>query len=242
MSTEILLIVTATAFIQSFFGAGMLLLGTPLLLLLGYEFVDILLVLLPISLAINLFQLAQYYQQVNLQFYRKILLLTLPPIAIFLFLVTHFDINLSLFIGIFLLLIALKDYSVPIANVINKIMHYETGYFLLVGIIHGLSNLGGSLLTALVYQKNYPKEVARVTIAACYATFAVVQLLTLWLFKVANNAITFSETSVYLVIGVLVYTLSNEIFFINLEAKKFQRYFSVFLALAGITLLIKSTL
>lgn len=51
MATNIMLIVAVTSVIQSMFGAGVLLFGTPLLLLFGYEFVDILIVLLPISLA-----------------------------------------------------------------------------------------------------------------------------------------------------------------------------------------------
>ena len=40
MATHIMLIVAVTSIIQSLFGAGILLFGTPLLLLFGYEFVD----------------------------------------------------------------------------------------------------------------------------------------------------------------------------------------------------------
>ena len=37
---------------------------------------------------------------------------------------------------------------------------------IVMGVVHGLSNLGGSLLTAIVHHKNYEKDVARVTVAA----------------------------------------------------------------------------
>jgi uncharacterized membrane protein YfcA len=40
MATHIMLIVAVTSSIQSLFGVGILLFGTPLLLLFGYEFVD----------------------------------------------------------------------------------------------------------------------------------------------------------------------------------------------------------
>jgi uncharacterized membrane protein YfcA len=53
MPIDILLIVVSTSVIQSVFGVGVLLFGTPLLLLLGYEFVDALGVLLPVSIAIS---------------------------------------------------------------------------------------------------------------------------------------------------------------------------------------------
>ncbi len=84
MPLEIMLTVAVTSVIQSLFGAGVLLSGTPLLLLSGYEFVDVLFVLLPISPAINLLQIVQHHAHIDFAFYRKVLLLTLPPIAVFL--------------------------------------------------------------------------------------------------------------------------------------------------------------
>jgi uncharacterized membrane protein YfcA len=240
MAPEILLTVAATAIVQTLFGAGVLLFGTPILLLFGYEFVDVLAVLLPISLTINLLQISKHRVQIDVSFYRKILLLTLPPIAIFLFLVTHAHINISVIIGIFLLLIALKEFSVGITRFIDSVMQYETIYFLGMGVIHGLSNLGGSLLTALVHHKNYAKDVARVTVAASYATFAVVQIITLWLFSHEQIDISVSENTVYLVIGVLVFGLTDEMLYMQIEREKYRHIFSAFLALSGLVLIIKS--
>src|SRR5450759_2257157 len=121
MTANIMLIVAVTSVIQSLFGAGILLFGTPLLLLFGYEFVDVLILLLPISLAINLLQIVQHHAHIDFAFYRKVLLLTLLPIAVFLFLVTHLRIN----IGPFLLLIALKEFSTTIARILDRMMQYE---------------------------------------------------------------------------------------------------------------------
>ena len=84
MPFEILIIVAFASFIQSIFGVGVLLLGTPLLILLGYNFFQALVVLLPISLLINLFQIIKYYSVIDLEFYKKTLIYTVPFIIIFL--------------------------------------------------------------------------------------------------------------------------------------------------------------
>jgi len=89
MSADILLTVVATVLVQSIFGAGVLLFGTPILLLLGYEFVEVLVILLPISLVVNGLQIAKHHANIDLGFYRRILWLSLPPIAVFLFIVFH---------------------------------------------------------------------------------------------------------------------------------------------------------
>ena len=57
MDIEIFIIVTFLALIQSIFGVGILLLGTPILLLLNMEFISVLYLLLPISLCVNLIQI-----------------------------------------------------------------------------------------------------------------------------------------------------------------------------------------
>lgn len=242
MSTEILLIITFAAMIQSIFGAGILLFGTTMLLLLGYEFVNVLTIVLPISLTINLFQIAKDHRHIDFTLYRKVLVLTLPAIVLFLFLVTHYPINIGLVIGVFVLMIAIKEFSIAIEQFIDRIMQYETGYFVVMGVIHGLSNLGGTLLTALVHHKNYTKDVARVTIAVCYGTFAFVQILTLALFSGQQIDVAFSENTIYLVVGVLVYTLTDAMLYEHINHDKFRKYFSVFLALSGVALIVKSSL
>lgn len=217
MPPEIMLTVAVTSVIQSLFGAGVLLFGTPLLLLFGYEFVDVLIVLLSISLAINLLQILQHHAHIDFAFYRKVFLLTLPPIAVFLFLVTHLRINIGLIIGLFLLLIALKEFSTSIARIIDRMMHYEKAYFVVMGVVHRLTNLGGSLLTAVVHHRNYEKDVARVTLAASYGIFAVVQLLTLWLFSQRQSDVPVYENLIYLTVGVMIFLLTDAMVYAQID-------------------------
>ena len=240
MPVDIMLTVVVTSIVQSIFGAGVLLFGTPLLLLFGYDFVDVLIVLLPISVAINLLQIAKHHAHIDVSFYRNVLLLTLPPIAVFLFLVTQARINIGLVIGAFLLLIALKEISAPVARAIDRLMTYEKAYFVLMGVIHGLSNLGGSLLTAIVHHKDYDKDVARVTVAASYGTFAVVQLLTLWLFRRQQIDVPFADNAIYLVVGALIFVLTDEMLYAQIDSEKYRRIFAGFLAMAGVVLILRA--
>jgi uncharacterized protein len=240
MSLEIMLIVAITAAIQSVFGAGVLLIGTPLMLLLGFPFVDVLIVLLPISLALNIMQITKYHAHVDLSLLRRVMLLALPPIAFFLFLVTHVRINIGLIIGPFLLFIAFKSISVTVEQVLDRLMRYEKVYLLTVGVVHGTSNLGGSLLTALIHHKHYPKDVARVTIAACYSTFAVVQLLTLAIFSRQQIDIPVFGNIIYILVATVIYELIDATFFSRIEHDRYRHIFAGFLAFSGLVLITKS--
>jgi uncharacterized membrane protein YfcA len=159
---------------------------------------------------------------------------------VFLFLVTHLRINIGLIIGLFLLLIALKEFSAAIARIIDRMMRYEAAYFVVMGVVHGLSNLGGSLLTAAVHHRNYEKDVARVTVAASYSTFAVVQLLTLWLFSQRQSAVPVYENLIYLTVGVMIFLLTDAMVYAQIDRDKYQRIFAVFLAFSGLVLVLKS--
>ena len=68
LSFDILIVVAVTTFIQSLFGVGVLLYGTPLLLLLGYNFIHVIIILLPISISINLCQIAKDHNQIDFSF------------------------------------------------------------------------------------------------------------------------------------------------------------------------------
>ncbi|MDO8845498.1 TSUP family transporter [Methylicorpusculum sp.] len=240
MPVEVMLTVVATSIIQSVFGAGVLLFGTPLLLLFGYEFVDVLTILLPISIAINLLQILKDRTQIDFAFYRNIAILTLPFIAVFLFLVTHARINISLLMGVFLLVIAFKEFLPSVASFIDSMMKYEKAYFMVMGIVHGVSNLGGSLLTAMVHHKNYQKDVARVTVAASYCTFALIQLLTLALFSNQQADLSINQSGIYAIVGVLVFMFSDEVLYAQIDREKYRRIFAGFLAISGAVLMVRS--
>jgi uncharacterized membrane protein YfcA len=239
MFLDIFIIVVVTSFIQSIFGVGVLLFGTPLLLLQGYDFIQAVLVLLPISVSINLIQIARDYRSADWNFYKKILVYTIPFVVIFLLVVTRLNIKIGMIIGVFLLFVAAKDYSLKVNKVIKFLVRYEKVYLSIMGIVHGLTNLGGSLLTAIVHSKGYEKRITRVTVALSYATFATFQILTL-LVSGYRIDITFSGIGVYLIPGITVFVLTEKLVFMDINNGNYSKYFAVFLFLSGVLLCVKS--
>ncbi|NOQ63966.1 MAG: hypothetical protein GQ582_05590 [Methyloprofundus sp.] len=239
MPVDILAVLLLTTVIQSLFGVGILLFGTPLLLLLGYDFSYALSVLLPISIAINLLQLVKHYQYIDLKLYKKILLYSVPFIILFLFIITQINFDIAFIIGLFLIFVAAKNTSTRLERSIRSIMKYEKLYLMSMGIIHGITNLGGSLLTALIHEQKLPKNSARVTIAIAYATFAIFQLLTLY-FIGYESGMAYADTMLLLQISVIVFLVTEEFLYSRINTQKYTQLFTAFLALSGVLLVLKS--
>ncbi len=239
MPVDILLTVVATSVIQSIFGVGVLLFGTPLLLLLGYGFVDALGVLLPASIAINALQVIRHYEDVDTKFYKNVLIYSMPLVVLFLLVVTSIKVNISLMIGMLLILVALKNFSVTIERALRSVVKYEKIYLMAMGLVHGMSNLGGSMLTVIIYSKHYPKNKTRVTAAASYATVASCQLATL-LFIGSKFTVSVADKISFIQIAVVMFLLTEEILYNGIDNEKYSKIFAVFLFVSGSLLIIKS--
>ena len=99
-------IICFTSIIQSLFGVGVLVFGTPLLLILGLDFIQTLNILLPISLIINLFQFSNHAILLDKKLVKDLLFIVLPLISLTLFLgIQLVKIKLNLLVGLVLLLI-----------------------------------------------------------------------------------------------------------------------------------------
>jgi len=238
MPVDILLTVLATAVIQSVFGVGVLLFGTPVLLLLGYDFVNALSVLLPISIAINSLQIIKHYQFIDTGFYKKVLIYSIPFVVIFLLFVSTAKINIGLLVGGFLILVGLKSFFPAVEQRLQKVVKFERTYLTVMGIIHGLTNLGGSLLTAIVHAKGYQKNTTRVTVAICYATFAIFQLSTL-VFIGSQFELSYTDNMSFLQLGVIVFLLTEEMIYSEIDDKRYGQLFAAFLLISGVLLVFK---
>ena len=238
MPVDLLITVVITATIQSIFGVGVLLFGTPVLLLLGYDFINALSVLLPISIAINSLQIIKHYQFIDTVFYKNVLIYTIPLVVLFLLVVSTAEINISLLVGGFIILVALKNYFPVMEKSLEKMVKYEKIYLAIMGLIHGLTNLGGSLLTAIVHGKKYEKDTARVTVAICYATFAVFQLATLFIIG-SQFEFSFANHMSFVQLGVIVFLLTEEVVYSSIDNKKYSQLFAAFLLISGVLLIIK---
>ncbi len=241
MSYDILIVIVVLSVVQSVFGVGVLLFGTPALLILDYEFQDALTVLLPISLAINTFQVAKHWRWIDRGFYSKILLYTIPLVCVCLFLVTRITINIAILIGLFVMFVALKNVFARVGRLVEGLIRYERTFFISMGVVHGLTNLGGSLLTAAVHAKNYPKDATCVTTAVSYGTFALFQIVTLSLSLEGLNRPVWAH-ALYVVVGVTMFFLTEKLIYANIDQARYTRLFAILLFVSGIALVLKGFL
>jgi uncharacterized protein len=239
MPVDILFAIMAMSVIQSIFGVGVLTFGTPILLLLGYSFVDTLGVLLPVSITISTLQFIRHYEQIDTCFCKNILIYSVPIVVIFLWLITTIKVNIGLVIGSLLIFVALKSFFPIIERLLKSIVIYERFYLIVMSVIHGISNLGGSMLLIILYAKNYTKNKTRVTLATSYAAIAISQLITLLLLG-ADFTITYEDKITFVQIGLIIFLFTEELLYKNIDSEKYSKMFAILLFIEGILLLIKS--
>ena len=198
------LIILVSMLTQLLFGVGVLLWGTPSLILLGYEFTTALSLLLPISLGISGLQVGQNFQHISKKETWSFIKLSLPLVVIGLIFVLTLDINVEWFvfgalsIGGLLRLNRFKTLS-------DRVVNFKDFMLPLIGIVHGMSNLGGGLLVIWVSQTDKTKLGLRSTVAACYLLLALFQIVTLMVYN--DELIVFVS---YFVFGISAYIILDQ--------------------------------
>ncbi|MEP6526589.1 MAG: TSUP family transporter [Nocardioidaceae bacterium] len=175
-------LVVVLAAVQSVFGVGLLVFGTPTLLLLGVPFEDVLAYLLPCSITVSTLQIATSGGLTLTPIRRKFLFLTAPAVLVGTLLVLGLGkgADLKPFVGAMLLVTAAVRVVGPVRVVVNQFIERRLGFFALaLGLLHGLTNLGGGVLTSIVSAVHQDKSEVRRHIAFCYGMMAMIQLTTL---------------------------------------------------------------
>ena len=239
MDFYILITILITAIVQSIFGTGVLLFGTPLLLILGYNFQYALIILLPTSILISIFQLKNNLNKIDIQFYKKLFLFSIPPIILFFYLTNLNSIRINIFVGIFLVVVAIKENILSINRMIKFLIKYESLYLMIMGMIHGITNLGGALLSAIVFSKNLSKDSKRTTIAICYLTFALFQIITL-IIAFNDNSFLNIFNFVYWILGPVIFFTVEKYLYFRIDGRKYIKYSNFFLFVLGLMLIIKN--
>ena len=237
MDYYILITILITAIVQSIFGTGVLLFGTPLLLILGYNFQYALIILLPTSILISFFQLKNNLNKIDIQFYKKLFLFSIPPIILFFYLTNLNSIRINIFVGIFLVVVAIKENILSINRMIKLLIKYESLYLMIMGMIHGITNLGGALLSAIVFSKNLSKDSKRTTIAICYLTFALFQIITL-IIAFNDNSFLNIFNFVYWILGPVIFFIVEKYLYFRIDGGKYIKYSNFFLFILGLMLII----
>jgi uncharacterized protein len=235
----ILAVVAVLSVVQSIFGMGVLVFGTPTLLLMGYDFITTLGYLLPASFAISLLQvLSAGSSRVSVSKY--LYLLCLPGIGVGLWLADASPLApwVNILVGGTLLLSALVRFWSPSRRLITILLekHLPT-YHLIMGLTHGLTNLGGALLAILASGVNTEKEAIRYTVAHYYLAFSIVQMLLLATIM-GHHSILIGNLAAA-VISSLVYLLVGNRIFIRTSNQSFNFALTMFIAVYGIAILLK---
>ena len=216
--------------IQSIFGIGLLLFGTPTFLIIGYDFLNTLNFLLPISIVISFLQLINYKRP-----FKKIIfdynLFCLPFLILFLIIALNFKdiLNFKVYVAIVLIvssILALKKNTfIPLKKIILK---YKKFILIFIGSVHGLTNMGGgflSIFSSLI--NNRDKKYTRHFISYSYLVMGLLQYAILLFLEYRN--LSFSKIY-YVLLVLIIYIPSQEIFkkFNNILFSKIISFIALF--------------
>lgn len=170
--------VASLAVVQSLFGVGLLLFGTPILLLLGLPYEEVLGYLLPCSIIVSVMQVATSGGLTFEPIRRQFLAITAPAVlvATVAALVLGSPHQIRAVVGGMLLVTAVSRFG-RLQPVLRRMVQRRRRLLLLgLGVIHGLSNLGGGILTVIVGSSFDDKVSIRRHIAFAYGSMAIIQL------------------------------------------------------------------
>jgi hypothetical protein len=218
---------------------GVLVFGTPTLLLMGYDFITALSYLLPASFAISLLQvLVAGSARVSVS--PSLYFLCLPGIGVGLLFTDTSTLTSwsNVLIGGTLLVSALVRIWEPAGSLLNVMLekHLQT-YHLVMGLIHGLTNLGGAMLAILASGLNTEKAAIRYTVAHYYLAFSTIQMLLLAT-VMGQHAVLLSHLFTGVVSTSVFFLVGNRIF-VRASNPTFNIALTIFIAAYGVIILLK---
>lgn len=196
--------------IQTILGVGVLVLGTPILLILNFSIVEAMNYLLPISIFTSFLNLIimKYKSRDFFYFFSKLklfFLICVPSLFIGLLIlrslsnIFNFD-----FIVAFIIILSLifKDQIVKIlkrlSSTFNKLM------FILIGVVHGMTNSGGTLLSIFSINLNDSIEKSRIEITFFYFFLAFFQFIIFcYIFGLDKNFYEYQTIFIQIILGVI---------------------------------------
>lgn len=195
--------------LQSIAGVGVLVIGTPMLLLNDFNFIDIMLILLPISISTSILNLIffQFNKKFSAIIDRKLNFLFFVFCIPFIFAGLYIIKNYNEFINFKYLVSGVIFFSMIVTNqkkIINQLNNNQKIFFLsLIGLIHGITNSGGSLLSLFI-SSNFKKNQSRYNITYFYFYLASFQLIMyLIIFNVQFTNLNYFYISMILFLGVI---------------------------------------
>jgi hypothetical protein len=234
-------LVLGLAAVQSVYGVGLLVFGTPALLLLGLPFPEVLAYLLPCSIAISTLQVADGGLRLE-PIRRKLLAFTAPAVLLGTFLilvVLKHKIDMRPIVGGMLVVTAALRLLGPLRQRIQSFVRARLSPLLvLLGLIHGVSNLGGGVLTLIVSSVYDDKRSVRRHIAFGYGLMALIQITVLFL--TTSVHLDLALWLVLPVLAVLSYVVVGTRVFTRIGEPMYQSSLTALIGIFGILLLVST--
>lgn len=214
MEIEIIYLITfVIVTLQTIVGVGVLVLGTPIFLLFNYNIIEIMNLLLPISITtslLNYIYLKSNKAKLNINLDKEIkknfIIIFLPGIFLGLFLTSELIDYINFKILVSIVIFASLFIKWKFNNKINSLpVKSRKLILILISVIHGLTNSGGTLLTIFFTAfNNNKKNQSRYSITFYYLILATVQYLVfLIIFK--NQITIFYTYKILLIIISSIY-------------------------------------
>lgn len=230
-----ILIISALIIVQSIFGIGLLLFGTPTFILMGYSFPATLSLLLPISMLISLIQII-FSKKRNINFVKNFNFFCIPALILSIYFILNFShkVNFNLFISLMILFILFISLF---KNLFNFNGYFTKFFLVLIGVVHGLSNLGGTLLSIMsVSLSKDSNEQARFQISYGYFAMALFQYLTL---SILGQNIFDKNNIFYLFLVIFIY-FPVQAMFKKINGAKFSKLIYFLALIYGIYIFVNS--
>jgi uncharacterized protein len=234
---ELTIMIILLSFVQSIFGVGILLFGTPSLLLFGYSYSETLWILLPCSLVISFVQIITSYDKVQVK--KKAIFFTIPIMLVCLTFVVRYslEVDISKIIGFFLIFIGIIKFSPRAQQLLKYFIEKKLNfYYMFIGFVHGVSNMGGGPLSVLMSTIYSDKVIIRANTAFIYLVFATFQLTILYIINPSGLS---NIEPLLIFIVLLVYFVGNRYFANKINDKKYILIINLLILVYGILALTK---
>ena len=222
------IIIFLLSVVQSVAGVGLLVIGTPLFLLFGYNIIEIMFYLLPLSIITSIISLffIKLKKKVEIKFKKKLFhyffTICFPAMVIGLIILNNFSnlINFKIIVATIIILsifikivVNLKNYKFDTNKLYIKIVIF------FAGIVHGLTNSGGTLISIFLIKNEKKNLLSSIcNIHWFYFFLAITQLLMLITLINKEAFIFFDQLNIYILpiigafIGIIIINNSYNLF------------------------------
>lgn len=205
----IFLLFICLSIFQTISGVGILVLGTPMLIFYGLNIIDVMALLLPLSIFNSFINLLYFFKfkkgvKIDINLSKYFFFICLPAMFVGLIFLKKFNnyINFNLLIGLVILFVLIlsqinkKNFS----ESIKKIIIFVTG------VLHGVTNSGGSLLSLIIVNSNDKNvNLKRINIIFFYFFLATFQFLSLGIIFKIDYFESFSFYSIFPIgVGIII--------------------------------------